>query len=120
MPYAYHLSYTCTAQQLHDLMGLVLERVRLSVSRLIGATVAKEVRCEHAVPKLREVRKLASPVICGRGKAVQEEDGRLFRPVRAVMHVAVGPAGGKMRSANVWDVAGADEIGLRAQVSNVG
>ena len=120
MPYAHHHPDACAIQQLNNLAGLGLQRVRLDVSGLVGATVAEEVRPEHAVSQRGEVRELASPVIGRRGEAVQEEDGQLFRPVRGVVHVTVGPTGGQTRGANVRNVASAGEIGLEARVSNSG
>lgn len=120
MPYAHHHADACAIQQLNDLTGLGLQRVRPDVSGLVGATIAEEVRREHAVSQRGEIRELASPVIGGRGEAVQEEDGQLFRPVWGVVHVAVGPTGGQTRGANVRDVADAGEIGLEARVSNSG
>ena len=92
MPYAHNISSAYAIQKCVDIVCLVLERVSLNVGGLVGASVAEQVGCQHAVSPFGKVSELSSPVVGGGGEAVQEENRGLFRTASVIVYVAVSVA----------------------------
>ena len=63
MSYTHHVTYTYAVEQRRDVIGLVLQRVRLDIAGLLAPTVAEKVRSQDAVSTGGEVVELAAPVI---------------------------------------------------------
>lgn len=63
MSYTHHVTYTYAVEQRRDVIGLVLQRVRLDIARFLTPTVAEEVRSQDAVSTGGEIVELVTPVI---------------------------------------------------------
>ena len=63
MSYTHHVTYTYAVEQRRDVIGLVLQRVRLDIAGLLAPTVAEKVRSQDAVSTGGEIVELATPVI---------------------------------------------------------
>lgn len=62
MSNAQHLLHTYAVEQLRDLIGLPLQRVRFNIGRFVRPAVAEEVWRQHAVSAQRKVVELAAPI----------------------------------------------------------
>ena len=63
MSYTHHFTHPYAVEQRRDIIGLVLQRVRLDIAGFLTPAVAEEVRGQDAISMGGEIVELATPVI---------------------------------------------------------
>lgn len=81
-------------QNLNHMLAHDLQTIRLEVRRLVGIAITQQIGRNYTVSALLQECDLVSPVIAGRGVAVEEEEGG-FSVRGGDVDVAVGGAVGE-------------------------
>ena len=63
MSYTHQVTYPYAVEQRRDIIGLVLQRVRLDIAGFLTPAVAEEVRGQDAISTGGEIVELVTPVV---------------------------------------------------------